>query len=146
MGPGTPPGRQSGGVAWVVLGAALVTALVAPVVPSLRSPLIAVSAWASVVLVPPGVGWHRPGANGVRIAVAAMPALWAVGPTLVQVQGRSSAAIAWVTGAGQLVAVGVTLSLVRSGAGGGPRIGWCWSAAGDETPGPRGSTAPRGWR
>lgn len=108
-----------------MLGASLLTTLVATAVPWLRSPLIGVSAWASVVLVLAGVGWHRPRARRAWVAVAVMLALWAVGTTLVQVQGHSSNAVAWTTGAGQLVAVAVTLSLVRSGpvTGGGVGCG-----------------------
>lgn len=98
----------------VALAATVAVAAVAAAVPGARSPLIGVSAWAAVVLVTAGILRFRPAVVRPWWAVALMLALWAVGTTVVQVQGRTSGVVDVAVGLGQAVAVLITVALLRT--------------------------------
>lgn len=111
---------------WLLVLAAVAVAVVLALVPVLRSPGAAVTAWAGAVAAAAGVARHRPVPPLPWVLLAVMLVLWSTATTAVQLEGRVSTPTAALVGAGQVLAVVVTgwvLVGARTGTGARRRTG-----------------------
>lgn len=129
--PATP--RATSRATRLVVVAAGAVALVMALVPELRSPGAVVTAWAGAGTLVLGVVLHRPRPALLWVLLAAVLVLWSAATTAVQVQGSVSAPTAALVGAGQALAVVVTVVVVLQpgGAATGRRARWERRRAGE---------------